>query len=399
MLSIRLNEIFVLKMNWIQLAKRVVPFNQTTFTDLEKQYLIESLENGKVSGDGPFTKKCHNFFQNFLDVNKVLLTTSATHALEMAAILLEIESGDEVIMPSYTFVSTANAFVLRGAKIVFIDIRPDTMNLDEKKIESAITRRTKAIIPVHYGAFGAEMEKITDSAKKHNLFVIEDAAQGFMANYKNIPLGTMSDLGVFSFHDTKNYTSGEGGLLIINNEHFSERAEIIREKGTNRSKFLRGQVDKYTWVDIGSSYLPSELQAALLCAQLERAEEIKKKRMELWNSYYENLKTLEAERYINLPMKNPEVYDHNGHIFYIKVKDLEERTKLIDHLKQAEIQATFHYVPLHTSPAGLKYGRFFGKDEFTTKESNRLLRLPLYYDLTFNQIDFICKTIHEFYLR
>ena len=350
----------------------------------------------KLSGDGHYTKKCNEWFEDNFSCNKALLTTSCTHALEMGALLTEIKPGDEVIMPSYTFVSTANAFVLRGAKIVFVDIRPDTMNIDENLIEDAITDKTKAIVPVHYAGVSCEMDKIMEIANEYNLYVIEDAAQGVMATYKGKPLGTIGDIGCYSFHDTKNYTSGEGGAILLNNDKFIERAEIIREKGTNRSKFIRGQVDKYTWVDVGSSYLPSELNAAYLYPQLEDAEEINNDRLQSWNLYYDNLKELENKGYIELPFI-PKNCEHNAHMFYIKVEDINERTELISHLKENDIQAVFHYIPLHSSRAGKKFGRFHGEDRYTTKESERLLRLPMYYGLEIENVVYIIEKIKEFY--
>jgi len=375
----------------------MIKFNKPPVTGNEEKYVIEAIQNAKLCGDGPFTHKCQEWFEKRFSCKKALLTPSCTHALEMAALLIEIKSGDEVIMPSYTFVSTANAFVLRGAKIVFVDIRPDTMNIDETKIEAAITEKTKAIVPVHYAGVGCEMDTIIEIARKYDLFVIEDAAQGMMATYKDRPLGTIGHLGAFSFHETKNYTSGgEGGLLIINDKRFAERAEVIREKGTNRSQFFRGMVDKYSWVDIGSSYLPSELQAAYLWGQLERAEETNEKRLQIWSRYYENLKELEEKRLIDLP-QIPEACVHNAHMFYIKTKDLEERTKLLQHLKENGIQATFHYVPLHSSEAGKKFGRFLGDDIYTTKESDKLLRLPMFYALSLQNVDDICNVIMEYF--
>lgn len=329
---------------------------------------------------------------------KALLTTSCTHAIEMSAILSNIQPGDEVIMPSYTFVSTADAFVLRGAKVIFVDIRPETMNIDERLIEEAITERTKAIVPVHYAGVACKMDEICDIAKRHNLFVIEDAAQGVMSFYKGRPLGTLGDYGCYSFHETKNYSMGEGGALLIKDPKNIERAEIIREKGTNRSKFFRGQIDKYTWMDAGSSYLPSDLNAAYLWAQLEKAEEIRNDRMASWNLYNQLLKELEEEGYIRLP-EIPEECTHNAHMFYIKTKDLEERQNLISFLKAKGVGAVFHYIPLHSAPAGKKYGEFFGKDIYTTSESERLLRLPLYYKLSNDSIEKIVEAIKEFYKR
>lgn len=377
----------------------MTPFNRPPLTGNEEKYILESLKSLKISGDGEFTKRCHLWFEENLKCKKALLTTSCTHALEMAALLIDIQLGDEVIMPSYTFVSTANAFVLRGAKIVFIDIRPDTMNIDETKIEKAITNKTKAIVPVHYAGVSCEMDTIMEIANRYNLFVIEDAAQGMMGTYKGRPLGTIGHLGAYSFHETKNYTSGgEGGLLIINDDRFKERAEIIREKGTNRSLFFRGMVDKYSWVDIGSSYLPSDMNAAFLWGQLEKADEINANRLSSWNHYYNTLTILEDDGLIKLP-QTPEGCQHNAHMFYIKVKNLEERTALLDHFKHNNILAVFHYVPLHSAPAGLKFGQFVGKDQFTTSESERLIRLPMYYGLEKETISRICTLLHEFYKK
>jgi dTDP-4-amino-4,6-dideoxygalactose transaminase len=363
----------------------MIHFSQPAFIGNEEKYLKQAMENKQLSGDGQFTKKCHEWFEKYTGTKKALLTTSCTHALEMAAILLNIKEGDEVIMPSYTFVSTANAFVLRGAKIVFVDIRPDTMNIDETKIENAITDKTKVIVPVHYAGVACEMDTIMDIAKRYNLFVVEDAAQGITSTYKGKALGTIGDLGTYSFHDTKNITSGEGGVLLINNEEFKERAEIIREKGTNRSQFFRGEIDKYGWQDLGSSYLPSELNAAILLAQLENIEKIQEKRLSLWDKYYELLSDLEKQNLIELP-KIPNNCTHNAHIFYIKCKDIDERTTLIEYLKSKDIYATFHYVPLHSSIAGTKFGKFMGDDIYTTKESERILRLPLHYRISFDEI-------------
>lgn len=375
----------------------MIPFNVPPFIGKELDYIKEAMEkNHKICGDGPFTKKCSKWMEEKFLVDKVLLTTSCTHALEMAAILANIKEGDEVITTSFTFVSTVNAFVLRGAKIVFVDIRPDTMNIDENLIEDAINEKTKVIIPVHYAGVACEMDKIMEIAKKYNLIVVEDAAQGVMSKYKERALGTIGDFGCFSFHETKNYSMGEGGALLIRNNNFSERAEIIREKGTDRSKFFRGQVDKYTWVDMGSSYLPSELNAAYLYAQLENADEINENRLKSWNIYNKNLKELEDKKILELP-KIPEECIHNAHIFYIKCKDLEERSKLIEFLKENEISSVFHYIPLHTAEAGKKFGRFNGKDIFTTKESERLLRLPMYYGLKEEEIIYVCEKIKEFY--
>ncbi len=374
----------------------MIVFNQAPFTGKEFGYIQKAIDNKKICGDGEFTKKCSEWLEEKTGASKVLLTTSCTHALEMAALLCDIKEGDEVIMPSYTFVSTADAFVLRGAKIVFVDIRPDTMNIDETKIEAAITDKTKVIVPVHYAGVACEMDTIMDIAKRHNLMVVEDAAQGLMSTYKGKALGTIGDFGCISFHETKNYSMGEGGALYINDPKYIEDAEIIREKGTNRSKFFRGQIDKYTWVNAGSSYLPSDMNAAYLWAQLEIADEINDHRMELWNTYYEGLKSLEDKGLIELP-KVPEGCVHNAHMFYIKTKDLEERTQLINYLKENEIMSVFHYIPLHSAPAGKKYTVFNGEDENTTKESERLLRLPMYYGLEKEKVKNIVDKITEFY--
>lgn len=375
----------------------MINFNIPPFVGKEQDYIKEVIENNqKLCGDGPFTKKCNAWFEEMFITPKALLTTSCTHALEMAAILTDIQPGDEVIAPSFTFVSTVNAFVLRGATIVFVDIRPDTMNIDENLIEEAITDKTKAIVPVHYAGVACEMDKIMEIAKKYNLYVIEDAAQGVMSKYNGQALGAIGDFGAFSFHETKNYTMGEGGALLIQNKDHIERAEIIREKGTNRSMFFRGQVDKYSWVDIGSSYLPSELNAAYLYAQLEEAEMINNNRLKTWNLYYEGLKELEDNEFIELPVI-PSNCEHNAHMFYIKCKNLDERTKLIKYLKDNDILAVFHYIPLHSAEAGVKFGRFYGEDKFTTKESERLLRLPLYYNLEEEKTNYIIKKIFDFY--
>jgi dTDP-4-amino-4,6-dideoxygalactose transaminase len=376
-----------------------IPFNKPCYTGNEDKYVLDAMRSLQISGNGPYTKKCEEWFENRLKCKRALLTPSCTHALEMAAILIDIKPGDEVIMPSYTFVSTANAFILRGAKVVFVDIRPDTMNIDENLIEDAITERTKAICVVHYAGVGCEMDKIMEIANKYNLYVIEDAAQGMMAEYKGKPLGTIGHLGAFSFHETKNYTSaGEGGLLIINDDKFIERAEIIREKGTNRSQFFRGMVDKYTWVDIGSSYLMNDVSAAYLWGQLEVAEKINEFRLRVWNRYYNGLLELEKEGFIKLPTI-PKHCRHNGHIFYIKVKNLNIRTKLLNFLKEQGIWAVFHYVPLHSSPAGQRYSRFHGVDKFTTKESERLIRLPLFFNIKDEEIDYVIESIYRFFKR
>ncbi len=359
----------------------MLTFNLPPYTGNEDQYVLEAMRSPKMSGDGPFTQKCQSWFEQNLPCKRALLTPSCTAALEMAAILIDTQAGDEIIMPSYTFVSTANAFVLRGAKIVFVDIRPDTMNIDETKIEAAITNKTKAIVPVHYAGVACEMDSIMNIAQRHNLYVIEDAAQGMMSSYKGKALGTIGHLGAFSFHETKNYTSGgEGGLLLINDAKFKERAEIIREKGTNRSQFFRGMVDKYGWVDIGSSYLLNDISAAYLWGQIEKADDINKNRLATWNTYYQDLKPLAEAGHIELPQV-PEGCQHNAHMFYLKVKNLEIRTALIDHLKQHDIMAVFHYIPLHTAIAGVKFARFHREDCHTTLESERLIRLPMWYGL------------------
>jgi dTDP-4-amino-4,6-dideoxygalactose transaminase len=377
----------------------MIPFNKPPYTGNEEQYVLESIKSSKISGDGEFTKKCHKWFEEKLQCKKALLTTSCTHALEMAAILIDIREGDEVIMPSYTFVSTANAFVLRGAKIVFVDIRPDTMNIDETKIEAAITDKTKAIVPVHYAGVSCDMDTIMVLADKYNLFVVEDAAQGMMSAYNSKPLGTIGHLGAYSFHETKNYTSGgEGGLLIINDEKFIQRAEIIREKGTNRSLFFRGMLDKYSWVDIGSSYLMNDLSAAYLWGNLENADAINQNRLSTWNNYYVGFKELEEKGLIEIPII-PKDCMHNAHMFYLKVHDLEVRTELLEYLKLNDIWSVFHYVPLHSAKAGLNFGRFDGVDQFTTKESERLIRLPMYYGITEMDVNSIINLTTTFYLN
>lgn len=376
---------------------QMISFNVPPYTGKENEYIAEAIANRKICGDGEFTKKCNEWMEEKTGTAKALLTTSCTHATELAAILADIKPGDEVIMPSYTFVSTADAFVLRGAKVVFVDIRPDTMNIDENLIEAAITEKTKAIVPVHYAGVACEMDKIMEIAKRYHLCVIEDAAQGIMSTYKGQALGTIGDYGCYSFHETKNYSMGEGGALLIKHQEDVERAEIVREKGTNRSKFFRGQIDKYTWVDAGSSYLPSELNAAYLWAQLEAAQEIFDDRMTSWNRYYEGLKDMEEAGYVELPYI-PKECEHNAHMFYIKTTNLEERSNLIDFLKQNAINAVFHYIPLHSAPAGKKYGEFRGEDRFTTKESERLLRLPLYYGLG-DDVECVVEQVKNFYKR
>ena len=374
----------------------MINFNVPPFTGREVEYMKEAIGNQKICGDGPFTKKCSEWIEAQTGTAKCLLTTSCTHATELAALLADIKEGDEVILPSYTFVSTADAFVLRGAKAVFVDIRPDTMNIDETLIEDAITERTRAIAPVHYAGVGCEMDVIMDIAGRHDLVVVEDAAQGIMASYKGKPLGTFGEFGCFSFHETKNFSMGEGGALLIRDEKYIEDAEIFREKGTNRSKYYRGQIDKYRWQNYGSSYLPSDLNAAYLYAQLELAKEITQARMDRWNQYRELLMPLAEEGRIEMPYI-PEHCSHNAHMFYIKTKDMEERTRLIDFLKERGVWAVFHYVPLHSAPAGIKYGRFHGEDKYTTKESDRLLRLPMYYKLTADEVEYIVEQVKAFY--
>ena len=374
----------------------MIAFNVPPFTGKEMDYIRQAVENQKICGDGPYTKKCSEWIEQKTGTAKCLLTTSCTHATELAALLADVKEGDEVSMPAYTFVSTADAFVLRGAKPVFVDIRPDTMNIDEKLIEDAVTSRTRAIVPVHYAGVACEMDTIMDIAKRHNLLVIEDAAQGMMSTYKGQALGAIGDFGCYSFHETKNYSMGEGGALLIKDPKYVEEAEIIREKGTNRSKFYRGQIDKYTWVNYGSSYLPSDMNAAYLWAQLEMAEQINEKRLSIWNRYQELLMPLKEQGYIELPTI-PEGCVHNAHMFYIKAKDLEERTRLIDFLKKNEIWSVFHYIPLHTAPAGMKFGEFHGEDKYTTKESERLCRLPMYYSLEMDQVEYIASKVKEFY--
>ena len=373
-------------------------FNVPPLVGTEMSYVEKAINNHKICGDGQFTKMCNAWIEEFTGTKKALLTTSCTHALEMSAILCDIHPGDEVIMPSYTFVSTADAFVGRGATVVFVDIDPKTMNIDADLIEEAITEKTKAIVPVHYAGVSCDMDKINALASKYNLKVVEDAAQGFGSTYKGQALGTLSDFGCYSFHETKNLSMGEGGALLIRDSEFAEKAEIIREKGTNRSKFFRGQIDKYTWVDFGSSYLPSDINAAYLWAQLEQERTIYNSRMDCWNSYYSELKPLEESGVIELPYI-PDGCVHNAHMFYIKAKDCDERTKLIDYLKSNDIQAVFHYIPLHSAPAGVKYGRFHGEDKYTTKESERLLRLPLYYGLSIDDVHRVAEHIKKFYSK
>ena len=373
-----------------------INFNVPPFTGREIIYIKQAVDAQKICGDGQFTAKCNKWIEDKTGCEKALLTTSCTHATELAALLVDIRPGDEVIMPSYTFVSTADAFVLRGATPVFVDIRPDTMNIDEKLIEDAITEKTRAIVPVHYAGVGCEMDVIMDIAGRHNLMVIEDAAQGIMSTYKGQALGAIGDMGCFSFHETKNFSMGEGGALLMKDARFIEDAEIFREKGTDRSKFFRGQVDKYRWVNYGSSYLPSDMNAAYLWAQLELADEITKARMDRWNQYDALLRDLADKGLIEQPFV-PDYCTHNAHMYYIKVRDLEQRSDFINFMKSKDVLTVFHYVPLHTAPAGLKYGRFHGEDNFTTRESDRLVRLPMYYALTEDDVNFICECVHEYF--
>lgn len=375
----------------------MIPFNRPPYTGNEEQHVLNAMRSEKISGDGKYGLLCQQWFEEKLNCNKALLTPSCTQALEIAAILIDIQPGDEVIMPSYTFVSTANAFVMRGAKIVFVDIRPDTLNIDERLIEAAITSKTKAIVPVHYAGVGCDMDVIMDIANRHHLYVVEDAAQGMMSTYKGKQLGSIGHLAAFSFHETKNFTSGgEGGLLIINDAQLVARAEIIREKGTNRSQFFRGMVDKYTWVDIGSSYLPSEIQAAYLWGQLEQANQITENRLASWNSYYEQLSYFAMQKQFEVPII-PEYCQHNGHMFYLKTKNLFQRTELLSHLKTEGVYAVFHYVPLHNAPAGKEFSRFNGADQFTTTESERLIRLPMWFNLEQDSLNHVVKSVLSFY--
>lgn len=376
----------------------MIKFNIPPCVGGEIENIQEVISARKICGDGKYTKRCNQWLESWSGSSKVLLTTSCTHALEMGAILADIKQGDEVILPSYTFVSTADAFVARGARIKFVDIRPDTMNIDEMLIEQAVTSKTKAIIPVHYAGVGCEMDTIVDIANQNRLFVIEDAAQGVKASYKNQALGSIGDFGCYSFHETKNYSMGEGGAIAINNVEYVERAEVIREKGTNRSRFFRGEVDKYTWVEFGSSYLPSELNSAYLYAQLEEADKINSARKMIWDRYYRGLSDLAEDERISLPFV-PDYCDINGHMFYIKTKDIEERSNLINYLKENDIYTVFHYVPLHSSVAGRKYGEFIGEDVYTTRESERLLRLPMYYGLENAKVDMVVEKIYEFYKK
>lgn len=371
----------------------MIGFNVAPFVGRELEYMKDAVDRHKICGDGEYTGKCKKWMEERTGTKTALLTTSCTHALEMAALLCDIKPGDEVIMPSYTFVSTANAFVLRGARVVFVDIRPDTMNINEKLIEEAITEKTKAIVPVHYAGVACEMDEIMEIARLHNLYVVEDAAQGVMSTYKGRALGAMGEFGCFSFHETKNFSMGEGGALLIREQQFTERAEILREKGTNRSKFYRGEVDKYSWCDMGSSYLPSDLNAAYLWAQLEEADKITADRMHTWKQYDDALRPLER---FEVPFI-PEECEHNAHMYYIKAKDLDERTALISYLMENGIKAVFHYVPLHSSQAGRRFGRFCGEDIYTTRESERLVRLPLYYQIGEENVEYVIGKVKEFY--
>ncbi len=373
----------------------MIDFNRPPVLGCETEYFQKALENGKLCGDGPFTKEVSEWFKNRFDVRHFYLTTSCTSALEMASWLCDLEPGDEVIMPSYTFVSTADAFVLRGARIVFVDIDPKTMNIDPTLIEDAITDRTKVICPVHYAGVACDMDAICSIAKKHGLKVVEDAAQGVNAFYKGKALGTIGDYGCYSFHETKNYSMGEGGALLFNKDEDQDRAEIVREKGTDRSKFFRGQIDKYSWVGYGSSYLPSELNAAYLCAQLKQFDEINDRRLAIWNYYDNALRPLADAGLIEQPYV-PDYAEHNAHMYYIKLKDLETRTSLIRYLREKDVMAVFHYIPLHSSKAGQQFGRFHGEDRYTTKESERLMRLPLFYNLTEKEMEHVAGSILDY---
>lgn len=375
----------------------MINFNEPVYLEKSMEYIKKAiLINKRLNGDGEFCGLCADWLEKKFHAPKIMLTTSCTHGLEMASLLCDIQPGDEVIMPSYTFVSTADAFVLRGARVKFVDIDPKTMNINANLIEYAITERTKVIVPVHYAGVGCDMDTIIDIAKRHNLLVVEDAAQAMMATYKGQYLGTIGDFGSYSFHETKNYTMGEGGTININNPAYIERGEIIREKGTNRSKFFRGEIDKYSWVDVGSSYLPSELNAAYLYAQLEVAEQINKKKLDLWDNYYNGLHDLQEQEYLELPYI-PSECQHNAHMFYIKLKNLDQRTQMLDYLRKKGIYAVFHYVPLHSSKAGKEFGEFVGDDIYTTKESDRLLRLPMFYGLSMELSDYVIDCIHGFF--
>lgn len=374
----------------------MITFNIPLNVGTEQKYINQAIAAHKICGGGQFSKKCEVWFEERFHAKKVLMTTSCSTALDIAALFCNISPEDEVILPSYTFPSTANAFVRAGAKLVFVDIRPDTMNIDETKIEAAITDKTRVVVPVHYAGVACEMDAIMDIAHRYNLMVVEDAAQGVMSAYNGKALGTIGDFGCFSFHETKNYSMGEGGAIVINNPAYIERAEVIRENGTDRARFFRGQVDKYTWVDYGDNYLPSELNAAYMWAQLEKADEINVNRMATWNKYYESLKPLADAGKIELPVV-PKGCVHNAHMFYIKCRDLKEQTSFIQYMKEHDVQCLFHYVPLHSAPAGIKFGRFSGTDEYTTKESDRLVRLPIYYGMADEDLHFTIKTILDYY--
>ena len=375
---------------------QMIHFNRPPVVGTELKYINEAIENHKICGDGSFTKKCDEWLEKRFAAQKVLLTTSGTTALEMAALMCGLEPGDEVILPSFTFSSTATAFVLTGAKLVFVDLRPDTMNLDESKIEAAITDRTKVICVMHYAGVSCDMNAIMSLAKRYNLLVVEEAAQGVISSYQGSALGTIGDFGCYSFHETKNYSMGEGGAIVINHSECNERAEILREKGTNRSKFFRGEIAKYNWVDYGSSYLPSDINAAYLWAQLQVADEINNKRIRIWNTYYEAFQEFGKKGVIGLP-QIPSDCVHNAHIFYIKCKDIDERTGFIRYMKEHDILCTFHYVPLHSAPAGMKFGRFNGEDIYTTRESERLVRLPLYYNMEEKDLEYVISTATVFF--
>lgn len=376
----------------------MIHFNVPPFVGKEIDYMKEAVEKHKICGDGPFTKKCDEWMEKKFNAKKVLLTTSGSSALDMAALLCGIKPGDEVILPSFTFSSTANSFVLAGATLVFVDIRPDTMNIDENKIEAAITDRTKVICPVHYAGVACEMDTIMRIAKKYNLLVVEDAAQGVMSTYKGKALGTIGDFGCYSFHETKNYSMGEGGAIVINNESYIEKAEILREKGTNRAQFFRGQVAKYNWVDFGDSYLQSDLNAAYLWAQLEIADDINKNRLSTWKMYFDAFQRLEESGKLQLPII-PKECQHNAHMFYIKCPNLEIRQLYIEFMRKNDILCVFHYVPLHSAPAGLKFGRFSEVDEYTSKESDRLVRLPMYYNIAHDDVQKVISKTIEFFER
>lgn len=374
----------------------MISFNVAPFMGKEFDYIHDAILTRHISGDGKYTKLCDEWMEQRFNAEKIMLTTSGTTALDMAMIMCDLEPGDEVILPSFTFSSTATSAVLAGANLVFVDIRPDTMNIDEDKIEEAITDRTRVISVVHYAGVACDMDKIMDIARRHSLIVVEDAAQGVMSTYKGKALGTIGDFGCYSFHETKNYSMGEGGAIVINNPAYIEMAEILREKGTNRSKFYRGQVDKYTWVDFGDSYLPSEINAAYLWAQLEKADEINDNRMETWNFYNEALKPLKEKGLIELPTI-PDYAEHNAHMYYIKLRNLDERSSFLQFMRDREIGCVFHYVPLHSAPAGRKFGRFHGEDTYTTVESDRLVRLPMYYGITDEDKKTVVDSIYEYF--